>query len=175
MPAKRGQISLGLKKLLDVMGIKWKQVYSFRHSAATQQVVMDLDETLLNTFTGHARNLKSTNEYYVVAERLKDNEIATKFSDTHGQVDCNSISSTKQKIVFIQFFIFVQTLYGVCESITALYVSNTSVITSAFNLREMPSCNIDKQVSELSTMASNKLVDMRYQQSFMGGYAHAVR
>lgn len=49
MPAKRGQISLGLKKLLDVMGIKGKQVYSFRHSASTQQVVMGLDETLLNT------------------------------------------------------------------------------------------------------------------------------
>ncbi|KAA6392460.1 MAG: hypothetical protein EZS28_012008 [Streblomastix strix] len=39
----------------------------------------------------------------------------------------------------------------------------------------MPSCNIDKQVSELLTMVSNKLVGMRCQQSFMGGYAHAVR
>ncbi|KAA6354561.1 MAG: hypothetical protein EZS28_049912, partial [Streblomastix strix] len=38
--AKRDQISHRLKKLLDVMGIKGKQVYSFRHSAATQLVVM---------------------------------------------------------------------------------------------------------------------------------------
>jgi hypothetical protein len=35
IPAKRGQISLRLKILLDLMGIKGKQVYSFRHSAAT--------------------------------------------------------------------------------------------------------------------------------------------
>ncbi|KAA6394149.1 MAG: hypothetical protein EZS28_010324 [Streblomastix strix] len=104
IPAKRGQISLRLKKLLDVMGLKGKHVYSFRHSAVTQLVVMGLDETLLNTYTGHARNSKSTNEYY-----------------------------------------------------------------------EMPSCYIDKQVSELLTMVSNKLVSMRCQQSFMGGYAHAVR
>ncbi|KAA6379008.1 MAG: hypothetical protein EZS28_025466 [Streblomastix strix] len=48
---------------------------------------MGLDETLLNTYTGHARNSKSTNEYYVFAERLKDNEIATKLSDTRGQVE----------------------------------------------------------------------------------------
>ncbi|KAA6376068.1 MAG: hypothetical protein EZS28_028404, partial [Streblomastix strix] len=40
IPAKRGQISLRLKKLLDLMGIKGKQVYSFRHSAATQLVVI---------------------------------------------------------------------------------------------------------------------------------------
>ncbi|KAA6354224.1 MAG: hypothetical protein EZS28_050249, partial [Streblomastix strix] len=45
IPAKRGQISLRLKKLLDLMGIKWKQVYSFRYSAAIQLVVMGLDET----------------------------------------------------------------------------------------------------------------------------------
>ncbi|KAA6388040.1 MAG: hypothetical protein EZS28_016429 [Streblomastix strix] len=103
--AKRGQISLRLKKLLDVIGVKGKQVYSFRHSAAaTQLIVMGLDETLLNTYTGHARNSKSTNDYY-----------------------------------------------------------------------EMPSCNIDKQVRELLTMISNKLVGMRSQQSFMGRCAHAVR
>ncbi|KAA6373231.1 MAG: hypothetical protein EZS28_031240, partial [Streblomastix strix] len=40
---------------------------------------------------------------------------------------------------------------------------------------EMPSCSIDKQVSELLTMVSNKLVNMRCQQSFTGGYVHAVR
>ncbi|KAA6383567.1 MAG: hypothetical protein EZS28_020904 [Streblomastix strix] len=50
----------------------------------TQLVIMGLDETLLNTYTGHARNSKSTNDYYVFAERLKDSEIATKQSDTHG-------------------------------------------------------------------------------------------
>ncbi|KAA6377099.1 MAG: hypothetical protein EZS28_027373, partial [Streblomastix strix] len=33
----------------------------------------------------------------------------------------------------------------------------------------------DKQVSELLTMVSNKLVGTGCQQSFMGGYAHAVR
>ncbi|KAA6366587.1 MAG: hypothetical protein EZS28_037885, partial [Streblomastix strix] len=97
IPAKRGQISLKLKKLLIVMSIKRKQIYSFTHSAATQLVVMDLDETLQNTFTGHARNSKSTNEYYVFAERLKDNEIAMKLSDTHGQVESNSISSTQHR------------------------------------------------------------------------------
>ncbi|KAA6397483.1 MAG: hypothetical protein EZS28_006987 [Streblomastix strix] len=97
IPAKRGQISLRLQKLLDLMGIKGKQVYSFRHSAAAQLVVMGLDETLLNTYTGHARNSKSTNYYYVFAERLKDNEIATKLSDTHGQVECNPISNTQQR------------------------------------------------------------------------------
>ncbi|KAA6398211.1 MAG: hypothetical protein EZS28_006264 [Streblomastix strix] len=95
--AKRGQISFRLKKLLDVMGIKGKQVYSLRHSAATQLIVMGLDETLLNTYIGHARNSKSTNEYYVFAERLKDNEIATKLSNIRGQVECNPISSTQQK------------------------------------------------------------------------------
>ncbi|KAA6358051.1 MAG: hypothetical protein EZS28_046422, partial [Streblomastix strix] len=36
IPAKRGQISLRLKKLLDLMGIKRKQIYSVRHLAATQ-------------------------------------------------------------------------------------------------------------------------------------------
>ncbi|KAA6362708.1 MAG: hypothetical protein EZS28_041764 [Streblomastix strix] len=97
IPAKRSQISLILKKLLDLMGIKGKLVYSFRHSAAIQLVVMGLDETLLNTYTGHAMNSKSTNDYYVFAERLKDNEIATKLSDTRGQVECNPISSTQQR------------------------------------------------------------------------------
>ncbi|KAA6395733.1 MAG: hypothetical protein EZS28_008735 [Streblomastix strix] len=97
IPAKSGQISLRLKKLLDLMGIKGKHVYSFRHSAAIQIVVMGLDETLLNTYTGHARNSKSINEYYIFAERLKDNEIATKLSDTGGQVECNSISSIQQR------------------------------------------------------------------------------
>ncbi|KAA6353871.1 MAG: hypothetical protein EZS28_050604, partial [Streblomastix strix] len=57
IPAKRGQISLRLKKLLDVIGVKGKQVYSFRHSAAaTQLVVIDLDETLLNTYIRHTKN-----------------------------------------------------------------------------------------------------------------------
>ncbi|KAA6382242.1 MAG: hypothetical protein EZS28_022229 [Streblomastix strix] len=42
-------------------------------------------------------------------------------------------------------------------------------------LPKMPSCNIDKQVSKLLTMASNMLVGMKCQQPFMGGYAHAVR
>ncbi|KAA6385267.1 MAG: hypothetical protein EZS28_019208 [Streblomastix strix] len=93
---KRGQISHRFKKLLDLMGIKGKQEYSFRHSAATQLVVMGLDKTLLNAFTGHARNSKSTNENYVFAVRLKDNEIATKLSDTRGQVECNLISNTQQ-------------------------------------------------------------------------------
>ncbi|KAA6360940.1 MAG: hypothetical protein EZS28_043533, partial [Streblomastix strix] len=97
IPAKRGQISLRLKKLLDLMDIKGKQVYSFRHSAATQLVVMGLDETLLNTYTGYAKNSKLTNEYYLFAERIKDNEIATKLSDTRGQVECNSISSAQQR------------------------------------------------------------------------------
>ncbi|KAA6386528.1 MAG: hypothetical protein EZS28_017943 [Streblomastix strix] len=97
IPAKRGQIQLRLKKLQNVMDTKGKQVYSFRHSAATQLVVMGLDETLLNAYTGHARNSKSTNEYYVFAERLKDNELATKLSDIRGQVECNSISSTQQR------------------------------------------------------------------------------
>ncbi|KAA6377325.1 MAG: hypothetical protein EZS28_027146, partial [Streblomastix strix] len=49
--------------------MKGKQVYSFRHQSATQLVVMGLDETLLNTYTGYARNSKSTNEYYAFAER----------------------------------------------------------------------------------------------------------
>ncbi|KAA6386066.1 MAG: hypothetical protein EZS28_018403 [Streblomastix strix] len=98
IPAKRGQVSLRLKKFLNVMGVKGKQVYSFRHSAAaTQIVVMGLDETLLNTYTGHAKNSKSTNKYYVFAQRLKDYEIATKLSDTRDQVECNSISSTQQR------------------------------------------------------------------------------
>ncbi|KAA6384381.1 MAG: hypothetical protein EZS28_020093 [Streblomastix strix] len=74
------------------MGIKGKKVYSFRYSAATQLVLMGLDETLLNTYTGHARNSKATNDYNVFAERLKDNEIATKLSDTRGQVEYNPIS-----------------------------------------------------------------------------------
>ncbi|KAA6393738.1 MAG: hypothetical protein EZS28_010741 [Streblomastix strix] len=51
IPAKRGQISLRLKKLLDLMSIKQKLVYSFRHSAVKQLVVMGLDEMLLNTHT----------------------------------------------------------------------------------------------------------------------------
>ncbi|KAA6371236.1 MAG: hypothetical protein EZS28_033237 [Streblomastix strix] len=85
IPAQRGQISFRLKKLLDLM-------------------VMGLDETILNTYTGHARNSKSTNEYY-----------------------------------------------------------------------ERPSCKIDKQVGELLTTVSNKRGGMRCQQSFMVGYAHAVR
>ncbi|KAA6378374.1 MAG: hypothetical protein EZS28_026096, partial [Streblomastix strix] len=38
-----------------------------------------------------------TNDYYVFAERLKDNEIATKLSDTRGQAECNLISSTQQR------------------------------------------------------------------------------
>ncbi|KAA6364299.1 MAG: hypothetical protein EZS28_040174 [Streblomastix strix] len=69
----------------------------YGHSAETQLVVMGLDETLVNTYTGYARNSKSTNDYYVFAERLKDNEIATKLSDTRGQVECNPISDTKQQ------------------------------------------------------------------------------
>ncbi|KAA6378278.1 MAG: hypothetical protein EZS28_026194 [Streblomastix strix] len=97
IPAKRGQIQLRLKKLQNMMDIKGKQVYSFRHSAVTQLVVMCLDETLLNTYTGHAWNSKSINEYYVFAVRLKDNELATKLSDIRGQVEYNSISSTQQR------------------------------------------------------------------------------
>ncbi|KAA6374218.1 MAG: hypothetical protein EZS28_030257 [Streblomastix strix] len=161
IPAKRCQISLRLKKLLDLMG--------------------------------HARNSKSTNEYYVFAERLQDNEKATKLFDTRGQVELGLLVIRGCTIIYnsfalvppislklyrnasIQFFTLVPTLCGVCESITALYVSYTFFVTSPFNLREMSSCNIDKQVSELLTMVSNKLVSMRYQQSFMGGYAHAVR
>ncbi|KAA6378155.1 MAG: hypothetical protein EZS28_026317, partial [Streblomastix strix] len=75
---------------------KWKQVYSFKHLAATQLVVMGLGETQLNTYTGHARNSKLTNEYYVFAERLKDNETATNLSDSHGLMECNPILSTQQ-------------------------------------------------------------------------------
>ncbi|KAA6381945.1 MAG: hypothetical protein EZS28_022526 [Streblomastix strix] len=97
IPAKRDQISLRLKKLLDLIGINGKPLYSFRHQAATQLEVMGLDETLLNTYTGHAINSKSTNEYYVFIERLKGNEIATKLSDTRGQMECNSIPSTQQR------------------------------------------------------------------------------
>ncbi|KAA6366122.1 MAG: hypothetical protein EZS28_038350 [Streblomastix strix] len=97
IPAKRGQITLRLKKLLDLMGIKGKQVHSFRHSAATQFVVIGLDKTLLNTYAGRARNFISINEYYLFAERLKDNEIATKLSDTHGQIELNPISSIQQR------------------------------------------------------------------------------
>ncbi|KAA6387450.1 MAG: hypothetical protein EZS28_017026 [Streblomastix strix] len=94
---ERGQISLRLKKLLDFKSIKGKQIYSFRHSAATQLVVMGLDETLLNTYTGHARNSKSTNEYYIFVRRLKDNDTATNLSDTHGFMEYNPISSTQQR------------------------------------------------------------------------------
>ncbi|KAA6387032.1 MAG: hypothetical protein EZS28_017440, partial [Streblomastix strix] len=97
IPAKRGKFSLGLKKLLDMMGIKGKQIYSFKLSAATQLVVIGLDETLLNTYTEHVRNSKSTNENYVFAERLKNTEIATKLSDIRSYVEGNSISSTKQR------------------------------------------------------------------------------
>ncbi|KAA6359554.1 MAG: hypothetical protein EZS28_044919 [Streblomastix strix] len=61
------------------------QVYSNRHSAVTQLVVMSLDEKLLKTYTGHVRNSKSANEYYAFVERLKGNEIATQLSDTQGQ------------------------------------------------------------------------------------------
>ncbi|KAA6366813.1 MAG: hypothetical protein EZS28_037662 [Streblomastix strix] len=89
------------------MSVKAKQVYSFRHLAATQLIVMGLDETLLNTYQGCVRNSKQTYEYYIFAERLKDNEIATKFSDTRGEVECNPIS--------------IPTLCDVGESITALY------------------------------------------------------
>ncbi|KAA6381502.1 MAG: hypothetical protein EZS28_022973 [Streblomastix strix] len=71
IPAKRDQISLRLKKLLDLMGIKGKQVYSFRHSAATQLVVMGLDETLLITYTGHMRFLRRLVEV-VISEREDD-------------------------------------------------------------------------------------------------------
>ncbi|KAA6368029.1 MAG: hypothetical protein EZS28_036446 [Streblomastix strix] len=178
---------------------------------------MDLDEMLLKTYAGHARNLRSTNQYYIFARRLKDNQRATKLPDTRGQVEYNSISSTQQKRscrrqyihssiaklglliirgytiiyinfalvppislklyrnAFIQFFTLVSTLCDGCESIIALFMSYSFFITSPFNLREMLSCNIDKQVGELLAMVSNKLVGMRCQQSFMGGYAHAVR
>ncbi|KAA6370869.1 MAG: hypothetical protein EZS28_033604 [Streblomastix strix] len=97
IPAKRGQISLRLNELLDLIGTKGKQIYSFRHSTVTQFVAIGLDETLLNTYTGHARNSKLTNGYYVFAKRLKVNEIATKLSDTRGQVESNPFSSTKQR------------------------------------------------------------------------------
>ncbi|KAA6346768.1 MAG: hypothetical protein EZS28_052071 [Streblomastix strix] len=79
------------------MGIKGKQEYSFEYSAATQIAVIGLDKMLLNTCTGLAWNFQSTNEYYVFAERLKDNEIATKLSDIRDQVECNPISSTQQR------------------------------------------------------------------------------
>ncbi|KAA6379821.1 MAG: hypothetical protein EZS28_024654 [Streblomastix strix] len=95
--AKVCQISFRLKKLLDLMGKKGKHVYSFRHSAATQLVIMGPDETLLNTFTGYTRNSKSTNQNYLFTERSKDKEITTKLSDSRGQVECNSISSTQQR------------------------------------------------------------------------------
>ncbi|KAA6394588.1 MAG: hypothetical protein EZS28_009892 [Streblomastix strix] len=97
IPFKRGQISLRLKKLLDTVVINKKQVYLFRNTTAAQLVVIGLEETLLNTYTGHARNSKSANVYNVFAETLKDSEIATKLSDTRGLVECNPISSTQQR------------------------------------------------------------------------------
>ncbi|KAA6380960.1 MAG: hypothetical protein EZS28_023511, partial [Streblomastix strix] len=77
-------------------------VYSFRHSAAIQQVVMDLDETILNTYTGCALNSKLTNEYCVFAERLKNYEMATKLSDTRGQMECNPISMDHWQLEDVQ-------------------------------------------------------------------------
>ncbi|KAA6391550.1 MAG: hypothetical protein EZS28_012920 [Streblomastix strix] len=114
IPAKRGQISLRFKKLLDLVGIKGKQVYSFRHSAATQLVVMGLDETLLNTFIAHMKNSKSTNEYYVFAERLKDNSmIAHIISITTTFVESFSLQN---RLIFkhisikslLMYFLFLQ-------------------------------------------------------------------
>ncbi|KAA6395541.1 MAG: hypothetical protein EZS28_008929 [Streblomastix strix] len=87
LPVQSGQISLRLKKLLDVMGIKGKQVYLFRHSAETRLVVLDLEETLINTFIGNVRNSRSVNDYHLFVERLKDYEIVTKLSDTHGLME----------------------------------------------------------------------------------------
>ncbi|KAA6358444.1 MAG: hypothetical protein EZS28_046029 [Streblomastix strix] len=87
IPAKRGQNSLRLKKLLDEISINQKQIYSFRRSATEQLVVMGLDETLYNTDTGYAWNSKSSNIYYVFAQILKDNEIATNLFNTRGQVE----------------------------------------------------------------------------------------
>ncbi|KAA6363056.1 MAG: hypothetical protein EZS28_041418 [Streblomastix strix] len=179
LPAKRGQISLRLKKLLDLMGINGKQVYSFRHSEATQLEVMGLDETLLNTYPGHARNSKSTNNYYVFAERLKDNKIATKLSDTRGQVeqwDYWQLKNVQQYTATspwshpsTQFFVaFENQSLNLCMIYFRYYII-------FINLLEMPSCNLDKEVDELLTMVSNKLAGMRRQQSFMGGYARAVR
>ncbi|KAA6400191.1 MAG: hypothetical protein EZS28_004291 [Streblomastix strix] len=97
IPAKRGQFSLRLMNQLEVMGIIGKQVYLFRHSVAIQLVIMDLDETILNTYTGHARNSKSTNDYYVFTERLKEIELATKLFDTRCHVECNPVSNTQQR------------------------------------------------------------------------------
>ncbi|KAA6394294.1 MAG: hypothetical protein EZS28_010180 [Streblomastix strix] len=148
------------------MGIKGKQVYSFRHLAATQLVVMGLDETLLNTYTGHVRNSKSTNEYYVFAERLKDNEIATKLSDTHGQLECNPIS---MGLLVIRGCIIIYNNFALFPSISLKLIRK---VFKQFSNLVPTLCG---QVGELVTMVSNKLVGMRYQQPFMGGYANAVR
>ncbi|KAA6373562.1 MAG: hypothetical protein EZS28_030909 [Streblomastix strix] len=152
IPAKRGQISLRLKKLLDMMGIKGKQAYSFNHSVATQQIVMDLDETLLNIYTGHARNSKSTNEYYIFAEILKINEIATKLSDIRGKVECNPIS--------------IPTLCGVFESITALYVSYTFFVTSPFNLRKCHHATLTIMILETALIRGGKTLFIEYNRRF---------
>ncbi|KAA6402689.1 MAG: hypothetical protein EZS28_001790 [Streblomastix strix] len=146
------------------MGIKRKQVYSFRHSAATQLVVMGLDETLLNTYTGHARNSKSTNEYYVFAERLKDNEISTKLSDTRGQVELAKVG-----LLVIRGGIIINNNFALVQLISLKLYRNVFI---QFCTLVPTLCG---QVGELLTMVSNKLVGMRCQQSFMGGYAHAVR
>ncbi|KAA6376898.1 MAG: hypothetical protein EZS28_027573 [Streblomastix strix] len=86
-----------IKEITRCDGQQGKNVYYFSYSAAIQLIVMGLNDTLLNTYKGHARNSKSTNEYYVFAERLKDNEIATKLSSTNGIVECNPISNTQQR------------------------------------------------------------------------------
>lgn len=61
------------------MNIKGKSVYKFRHLAAMRLMAMGLDEALVHTFTGYVRNSNSTNEYNILAERLKDNEIARNY------------------------------------------------------------------------------------------------
>ncbi|KAA6376042.1 MAG: hypothetical protein EZS28_028429 [Streblomastix strix] len=150
IPAKRGQISLRLKKLLNLMSIKGKQIYSFRHSAAAQLVVMCLDETLLNTYTGHARNSKPTNEYYVFAERQK---------------------ITKQQRNFLK-------LAAKWNVIQFHVLNKCEVVGYNIHTPQLPKWDywsLEDQVGELVMMVSNKLVGMRCQQSFMGGYAHAVR
>ncbi|KAA6390774.1 MAG: hypothetical protein EZS28_013697 [Streblomastix strix] len=83
-----------------MIDMKRKQVCSFRHSVAAQLVVMVLDETILNTYTGHAMNSISTNEYYVLVERLKDNEIATNLFDIDCHAESNPISSFANLLLY---------------------------------------------------------------------------
>jgi hypothetical protein len=66
------------------MGIDRKRAYSFRHSADTKLVMLGVEDYKLNTFTNHAPDSKATRDYYVFADSLQHNDIATKLSESHG-------------------------------------------------------------------------------------------